>query len=75
MADDTEKTRYRRAGGVSRSDFVVLQTRVPPKVRDHYHQAAKERGISLSLYFEELAKVDPLADASDEDPKKNTNMA
>jgi hypothetical protein len=69
MTAKTPRTN-RRAGGVSAEEFVPLQTRVPVDVRDHYRRAAQRRGVSLSLYFELLAAVDPLAREDSEKEKK-----
>ncbi|SDI47122.1 hypothetical protein SAMN05421505_15519 [Sinosporangium album] len=45
-------------------DAVQLQTRVPLELKERYHAAARARGLSLSLYLEELIKLDPLAPAA-----------
>jgi hypothetical protein len=48
---------------------VPLQTRVPEELKKRYDIAAQRRGISLSLYLEELINLDPLAPkASKENP-------
>lgn len=69
MAEESTKTttRYRRAGGASRREFVQFQTTVPEAVKEHYREQAKRRGVSLSLYLEELAAVDPLATPADDE--------
>ncbi|SNT35807.1 hypothetical protein SAMN05216276_103673 [Streptosporangium subroseum] len=40
---------------------VPLQARVPAELKARYDEAAKVRGLSLSLYFEQLIELDPLA--------------
>ncbi|GAA3224992.1 hypothetical protein GCM10020216_039070 [Nonomuraea helvata] len=59
-------TRPYRGGGT-----INLQTRVPEELHQRYHQAARARGLSLSLYLEQLIELDPLApparESSDEE--------
>lgn len=53
---------YRERTGRSANDgWVRLGTQVPPEVKEHYVKAASRHGVSLSLYFEMLSRVDPLA--------------
>lgn len=58
----SQPTRSNRgAGQQSAERYVRLGTQVPPEVKQHYVEAAGRHKVSLSLYFEMLAKVDPLA--------------
>lgn len=47
-----------------------MGTQVPAGVKEHYVTAARRRGVSLSVYFEMLSKVDPLATAPIEDAEQ-----
>ncbi|MBG0819039.1 hypothetical protein [Planomonospora sp. ID82291] len=51
---------------------VQFQTRVPEALKRRYHEAAKARGISLSLYLEQLIELDPLAPKAPEKPLELT---
>ena len=61
-----------RTGEAPSKGFVRMGTQVPQAVKEHYVTAARQHGVSLSVYFEMLAKVDPLASKVAQGDSKNT---
>lgn len=77
MSQSSRASRNNRGPGQRSAErYVRLGTQVPPEIKEHYVAAARQHGVSLSIYFEMLAKVDPLAagpqGTPQEAPSKNT---